>query len=91
MDLDLEEWCLIRNKMLRYHFNISEEIKAVVQSIRAEMRPELIPLAEEKANYEKMRINHKMAQNENPIQLRFMRKTIARLNTELAKKLTESK
>ena len=48
-------------------------------------------LAEEKANYEKMRINHKMAQNENPIQLRFMRKTIARLNTELAKKLTESK
>ena len=48
-------------------------------------------LAEEKANYEKMRINHKMAKNENPIQLRFMRKTIARLNTELAKKLTESK
>merc|ERR1712073_142146 len=51
MDLDLEEWCLVRNKMLRFHFNISEEIKAVVQSIRAEMRPELIPLAEEKANF----------------------------------------
>ena len=54
MDLDLEEWSLIRNKMLRYHFNISEEIKAVVQSIRAEMRPELIPLAEEKANFGKL-------------------------------------
>ena len=40
--------------MLRYHFNISEEIKAVVQSIRAEMRPELIPLAEEKANFGKL-------------------------------------
>merc|ERR1712018_753996 len=53
MDLDLEEWALILNKMLRYHYNISEEIKAVVQSIRAEMRPELIPLAEEKANFGK--------------------------------------
>ena len=55
MDLDIEEWSLIRNKMLRFHFNISEEIKAVVQSIRAEMRPELIPLAEEKANFGKER------------------------------------
>merc|ERR1712214_160105 len=54
MDLDLEEWSLVRNKMLRFHFNISEEIKAVVQSIRAEMRPELIPLAEEKANFGKL-------------------------------------
>jgi len=54
MDLDLEKWCMIRNKMLRYHFNISEEIKEVVQSIRAEMRPELIPLAEEKANFGKL-------------------------------------
>lgn len=48
-------------------------------------------LEEEKANYDKLRINHKMAQIENPIQLRFLRKTIARLNTELTKKLTESK
>ena len=54
MDLDLEEWSLIRNKMLRFHFNISEEIKAVVQSIRAEMKPELIPIAEEKANFGKL-------------------------------------
>jgi len=29
--LDLEEWALVLNKMLRFHFNISEEIKAVVQ------------------------------------------------------------
>lgn len=48
-------------------------------------------LVEEKANYEKLRINHKMAHIENPIQLRYMRKTIARLNTELSKKLTEAK
>merc|ERR1711963_117974 len=54
MDLDLQEWELILNKMLRYHYNISEEIKTVVQSIRTEMRPELIPLAEEKANYGKL-------------------------------------
>lgn len=50
-----------------------------------------VKLAEEKANYEKLRINHKMAHIENPIQLRYMRKTIARLNTELNKKLTEAK
>ena len=29
--LDLEEWGLVLNKMLKFHFNISEEIKAVVQ------------------------------------------------------------
>merc|ERR1711908_60280 len=52
--LDLNEWALILNKMLRYHYNISEEIKTVVQSIRTEMRPELIPLAEEKANFGKL-------------------------------------
>merc|ERR1712088_44615 len=52
--LDLNEWALILNKMLRYHYNISEEIKQVVQSIRAEMRPELIPIAEEKANFGKL-------------------------------------
>merc|ERR1712117_54226 len=52
--LDLQEWALILNKMLRYHYNISEDIKQVVQSIRTEMRPELIPLAEEKANYGKL-------------------------------------
>merc|ERR1711955_11888 len=40
--------------MLRYHYNISEDIKQVVQSIRTEMRPELIPLAEEKANFGKL-------------------------------------
>merc|ERR1712037_245279 len=51
--LDLNEWALILNKMLRYHYNISEEIKTVVQSIRTEMRPELIPLAEDKANFGK--------------------------------------
>merc|ERR1719227_40388 len=54
MDLDLEEWSLVRNKMLRFHFNISEEIKAVVQAIRTEMKPELIPLAEEKSNFGKL-------------------------------------
>ena len=48
-------------------------------------------LEEEKANYDKLRINHKMAQIENPIQLRVMRKTIAKLNTVLTEKLTETK
>ena len=29
--LDIEEWELVLSKMLKFHFNISEEIKAVVQ------------------------------------------------------------
>jgi len=46
--LDLEEWALVLSKMLRFHFNVSEDIKKIVQTIRVEMKPELIPLAEEK-------------------------------------------
>merc|ERR1712076_188959 len=49
-----EEWALVLSKMLRFHFNISEEIKAIVQTIRVEMKPELIPIAEEKSNFGKV-------------------------------------
>lgn len=52
--LDLEEWALVLSKMLRFHFNVSEEIKAIVQSIRTEMKPELIPTAEEKSTFGKV-------------------------------------
>merc|ERR1712037_678679 len=52
--LDLEEWALVLNKMLRFHFNISEEIKALVKAIRTEMKPELIPMAEDKSNFGKI-------------------------------------
>lgn len=52
--LDLEEWELVLNKMLKFHYNVSEEIKAVVQAIRTEMKPELIPMAEDKANFGKL-------------------------------------
>merc|ERR1712158_231667 len=52
--LDLEEWSLVLNKMLRFHFNISEEIKALVKAIRTEMKPELIPMAEDKSNFGKI-------------------------------------
>ena len=73
--LDLEEWDLVLSKMLRFHYNVSEEIKAVVQvglperksticplhyfssvfqAIRTEMKPELIPMAEDKANFGKL-------------------------------------
>jgi hypothetical protein len=51
--LDIEEWELVLNKMLMFHFNVSEEIKSVVQAIRQEMKPELIPLAEDKATFGK--------------------------------------
>merc|ERR1711988_334911 len=45
--LDLEEWSLVLNKMLRFHYNISKEI-------RTEMKPELIPMAEDKSNFGKI-------------------------------------
>merc|ERR1711910_318925 len=52
--LDLEEWSLVLNKMLRFHYNISEAIKALVKAIRTEMKPELIPMAEDKSNFGKI-------------------------------------
>merc|ERR1712178_232964 len=52
--LDLEEWSLVLNKVLKFHFNLSEEIKALVQAIRTEMKPELIPMAEDKSNFGKI-------------------------------------
>merc|ERR1739846_274106 len=52
--LDLEEWSLVLNKMLRFHFNISEEIEALVKAIRTEMKQELIPMAEDKSNFGKI-------------------------------------
>ena len=43
-------------------------------------------LAEAKAQFSKMKIAHKISPLENPIQIRDLRKTIARLNTELTNK-----
>ena len=43
-------------------------------------------LAEVKADFNKMKLAHAISPNENPIQIRDMRKTIARLETELTLK-----
>ena len=43
-------------------------------------------LAEAKAEFTKMKLAHKISPLENPIQIRDLRKTIARLNTELTNK-----
>ncbi|MGX9986210.1 50S ribosomal protein L29 [Chryseobacterium sp. POL2] len=43
-------------------------------------------LAEAKANLNKLTLAHKISPIENPIQIRDLRKTIARLNTELTNK-----
>ncbi len=53
--LDLEEWDTCLAKMHRYHSNISEEVAVIVQTIRKEMKSELVPLAEEKANFGKVK------------------------------------
>ena len=52
--LDLEEWELVLSKMHRHHANIQEEVAVIVQTIRKEMKSDLVPLAEEKANYGKV-------------------------------------
>jgi large subunit ribosomal protein L29 len=43
-------------------------------------------IEESKEKMVKMLLNHKIAPMENPMQIRFLRKTIARLNTELIKR-----
>ncbi|GGG48655.1 50S ribosomal protein L29 [Epilithonimonas arachidiradicis] len=43
-------------------------------------------LADAKANYSKLKLAHRISPVENPIQIRDLRKTIARLNTELTNK-----
>ena len=43
-------------------------------------------LAELKAQYSKLKLAHKISPIENPIQIKDLRRTIARLNTELTTK-----
>jgi len=45
-----------------------------------------VQLADAKASYTKMKLAHKISPIENPIQIKDLRKTIARLNTELTNK-----
>ncbi|WEK69208.1 MAG: 50S ribosomal protein L29 [Candidatus Chryseobacterium colombiense] len=43
-------------------------------------------LTEAKVQYQKLKLAHKISPIENPIQIKDLRKTIARLNTELTNK-----
>lgn len=52
--LDIAEWDQVVGKMLRYHDNISKEIGALVIKIKGEMKPDLVPVAEDRANYGKV-------------------------------------
>ena len=52
--LDLEEWDLVLSKMHRFHGNVQQEVAIVVQTIRKEMKSDLVPLAEEKATHGKV-------------------------------------
>ena len=45
-----------------------------------------VQLADAKANYSKMKLAHRISPVENPIQIRDLRKTIAKINTELTNK-----
>ena len=52
--LNVAEWEAVLAKMLRYHDNISKEIGTLVIEIKAGMKSELVPVAEDKANYGKV-------------------------------------
>lgn len=52
--LDTAEWDLVLGRMIRYHCNVGEELKQLVIQIKKEMKEELVPAAEEKANYGKL-------------------------------------
>jgi len=52
--LNVAEWEMVLGKMLRYHDNISKEIGTMVIQIKTEMKSELVPVAEERANYGKV-------------------------------------
>jgi len=54
--LDLQEWDECLGKMIRYHSNISREIRDLILKIRAEVNTtgqDLVPTAEERSNYGK--------------------------------------
>ncbi len=51
--LDVTEWESVLGKLLKYHFNIGEEIRGMIQEIRQKMKEELVPVAEERAHYGK--------------------------------------
>ena len=53
--LDLEEWDQVLGKMHRLHDNIQNEVAHIIQTIRKEMKQELVPTAEDRANYGKVR------------------------------------
>lgn len=52
--LDPLEWDKCLGQMVRYHKNISDEIRDIIATIRKEMKQELVPVAEDKATYGKL-------------------------------------
>lgn len=52
--MNVAEWEMVLGKMLRYHDNLSKEIGAMVIQIKTEMKSELVPVAEDRANYGKV-------------------------------------
>merc|ERR1712036_144491 len=48
------EWDLVLSKMHRFHGNIQQEVGIIIQTIRKEMKSDLVPLAEEKATHGKI-------------------------------------
>ena len=48
-------------------------------------------LEETKSNYEKLKMSHRVSQIENPMQIKSLRKDIARLSTELKQKQLQKK
>ncbi|MBA5630050.1 50S ribosomal protein L29 [Moheibacter sp. BDHS18] len=61
---------------------ISDMNEMSVEDIKAQ-------IAQEKDNYAKLKVSHKVSQLESPLSIRASRKTIARLSTVLNQKLAQ--
>jgi len=49
--LDLEEWGMVRDKMLRLHTNVTDSVKGYVQEMMTAFRPELMSEAEKQSKF----------------------------------------
>ncbi|MFN5415935.1 MAG: 50S ribosomal protein L29 [Flavobacteriia bacterium] len=61
--------------------------KEITQLSDADLKGRVVLLEEQMG---KMKVSHSVTPMENPLQIRSMRKTIARLNTELTKRNTQA-
>ena len=62
----------------------SKELNIKLNSLSTEELQEMLVNTESELN--KLKMNHKTAELENPLEIRFVRRNVARINTEIKKR-----